>query len=62
MSETYLSDQQVADRYGVHRTTPRRWAKADPTFPKPIVLTPGSTRWALSALEAWEAAKADRAA
>lgn len=31
----YLSDVQVAARYGVHRTTPWRWAQADGSFPKP---------------------------
>ena len=25
MAETYLSDIQIAARYGVHRTTPWRW-------------------------------------
>ncbi|WP_432640113.1 helix-turn-helix transcriptional regulator [Albidovulum sp.] len=54
MAETYLPDTQVAARYGVHRTTPWRWDKTDPTFPKPVRLSPGCTRWKLSELEAWE--------
>lgn len=57
MLNTYLSDAQVAARYGVHRSTPWRWLKADPRFPKPFTLTPGCTRWKLTDLEAWEAAK-----
>ena len=52
-NETYLSDKQVAARYGVHRATPWRWSKSDPSFPKPIQLG-GVTRWRLSEIEAWE--------
>ena len=59
MPATYLSDRHLAERYNVHHLTPRRWLKADPSFPKPIRLTPGCTRWKLSDIEAWEAAKAD---
>jgi prophage regulatory protein len=51
---TYLSDQQVARRYGVHRSTPWRWVKADPTFPKPVILSPGCTRWKLVDIVVWE--------
>lgn len=54
MAEIYLPDTRVAARYGVHRTTPWRWDKTDPTFPKPVRLSPGCTRWKLSDLEAWE--------
>ncbi|WP_082351639.1 helix-turn-helix transcriptional regulator [Cypionkella psychrotolerans] len=58
MDESYCSDIQLAARFSVHRTTPWRWAKSDPTFPKPVVLTPGCTRWKLSDIETWEAGKA----
>lgn len=58
MTDTFLSDVQVASRYGVHRATPWRWVKSDPTFPKPVSLTPGCTRWRLSEIEAWESLKA----
>ena len=61
MQETYLSDRQIGARYSVHYLTPRRWLKADPTFPKPIRLTPGCVRWKLSGLEAWEAAQSQAA-
>lgn len=61
MSATYLTDRQIGNRYGVHHLTPRRWLKTDPTFPKPVRLTPGTTRWKLSDIEAWEAAKANAA-
>lgn len=53
----FLTDRQVANRYGVHRTTPWRWAKEDPTFPRPVKLG-GVTRWKLSEIEAWEAQRA----
>lgn len=56
--ETYLSDRQLGARFNVHHLTPRRWINTDPTFPKPIRLTPGCTRWKLSEIEAWERAKA----
>lgn len=62
MPEAYLSDRQLAARYNVHHLTPRRWEKTDPTFPRPVKLTPGCTRWRLSEIEAWEAAKAQTAA
>lgn len=58
----YLQDTQVAERYGVSRTTPWRWLKSDPTFPKPVSLSSGCSRWKLVDLETWEAAKAAHAA
>lgn len=57
MSDTYLTDTQIAARYGVHRTTPWRWVQKDKTFPKPLRLSPGCTRWKLSDIESWEAKK-----
>lgn len=61
MAETYLSDQQVARRYGVHRSTIWRWVKTDTDFPRPIVLSLGCTRWKLGEVEAWEARRASQA-
>ena len=55
MAETYLTDCQLAARYGVHRTTLWRWVKTNPDFPKPVTLSPGCTRWKLSMVEGWEA-------
>lgn len=53
----YVSDKQVAARYNVTRPTVWRWLKTDPTFPKPIYLSPGCTRWKLDEIESWEAAR-----
>jgi prophage regulatory protein len=53
----YLTDKQIAAMFGVSRITVWRWASTDPTFPSPIKLSPGCTRWKLSAIEAWEAGK-----
>lgn len=61
MADTYLSDTQLAARFGVHRSTPWRWAKADPTFPQPVKLSPGCSRWKLSEIEAWENRRATAA-
>ncbi|QYZ68889.1 helix-turn-helix transcriptional regulator [Neotabrizicola shimadae] len=55
----YLADRAVARRYGVHRSTPWRWLRSDPSFPKPVSLSPGCTRWRLEDLEVWEQGRAD---
>ncbi|MBU2962084.1 AlpA family phage regulatory protein [Citreicella sp. C3M06] len=62
MPDVYLSILQLAARYSVHRATPWRWIKSDSNFPKPVVLSPGCTRWKLSELEAWEKSKTTRPA
>lgn len=53
----YLSDAQIASRYGVSRQTVWRWAANDKKFPTPTKLSAGCTRWKLSDIESWEAAK-----
>lgn len=53
----YLSDVQIAFRYGVSRQTIWRWASCDPKFPAAIKLSAGCTRWKLSDIDAWESAK-----
>lgn len=60
MQEVYITDAQIAARYGVHRATPWRWAKTDPLFPRPLNLTAGCTRWKLSEIEAWELSKSSK--
>lgn len=55
---SFLPVKMVAERYGVSIETVWRWSRADKGFPRPISLSPGCTRWRLSDLENWEAAKA----
>lgn len=50
----FLSDQNLAARYEVHRATIWRWADVG-RFPKPVHLSPGCTRWRLADVRAWEA-------
>lgn len=56
-SAIYLSDAQIATRYGVSRQTVWRWTANDPKFPKSVKFSAGCTRWKLSDLEAWEILK-----
>lgn len=49
----YLTDRQLAERYGVNRATIWRWSQAG-RFPKPVQLTPGTTRWSLEDVERHE--------
>lgn len=62
MANRYLQDTEVADRYGTSRATVWRWTKTDPSFPKPVKLSPGCTRWPEDGLEAWERAKVEKSA
>ena len=50
----YLSDKQLAERFGVSRTTIWRWARSGSGFPKPVSLGPGVSRWHPSAIEKFE--------
>jgi predicted DNA-binding transcriptional regulator AlpA len=50
----FLKDSEVAERYSVSRPTVWRWAKSRPGFPHPVAIAEGTTRWAISALEAFE--------
>lgn len=56
----FLTDRQVADRYGIKRQTVWAWSSAG-TIPKPVKLSAGCTRWPLAALLAFEARKAGAA-
>jgi predicted DNA-binding transcriptional regulator AlpA len=62
MPDTYLSDKDLSDRYRITRNTVWRWHRERPDFPRAIRLSPGCTRWNLSAITAWEASKAEVAA
>ncbi|WP_386167200.1 helix-turn-helix transcriptional regulator [Sulfitobacter pontiacus] len=61
MNETYLSDLQLAARYGVNRITIWRWHRTNNKFPRAVTLSAGCTRWKLSEIEAWEAAQVEAA-
>lgn len=54
MNETFLSDADLADRFNVARQTVWRWHRSNPGFPRAVSLSPGCTRWKLSAIERWE--------
>lgn len=53
---TFLSVEQVAIRYNVSKDTIWRWRR-EGDFPKPIRLGPKVSRWRLSDLETYEAAR-----
>lgn len=46
----YLTTQQVADRYGISRTTVWRWIKAG-RLPEPVQIGPGIKRFSIAALQ-----------
>ena len=50
----YLSDTAVAQRYAVSRPTIWRWTKSLANFPQPAKLSPGTTRWRLTDLQAFD--------
>ncbi|MCP4316591.1 MAG: AlpA family phage regulatory protein [Hyphomicrobiales bacterium] len=52
--EVYLSVHDLCERYHVSKATIWRWVKDRPGFPKPIKLSPGTTRWRLSELVEFE--------
>lgn len=49
----YLTDRQVADRYGISRQTVWAWVDRE-GLPRPIKLTAGCVRWSVADLEQWE--------
>lgn len=52
--ETYLSDRQVASRFGVSRSAVWEWSKRLEGFPQPFNLSSGTTRWRLSEVTLFE--------
>ena len=49
----WVKGPQVDRRYGLTRTTRHRLRKADPNFPKPVLLPTGSERWDLESLDVY---------
>jgi prophage regulatory protein len=52
-SQMYLRVQQLAQRWDVSVPTVWRWT-ADGKIPSPLKLSPGTTRWRLDEIEAYE--------
>jgi prophage regulatory protein len=52
-TEIYVSVKRVAQRFEASAPTIWRWTAAG-TFPPPVKLSSGCTRWKLSDIEAWE--------
>ena len=50
----FWTDTELAARYSTHRTTVWRWA-AEGKFPRPVKLSPGTTRWRGEDVAAFEA-------
>ncbi|MEA3252504.1 MAG: AlpA family transcriptional regulator [Pseudomonadota bacterium] len=50
----FLTDVQVAERYGVSRPTVWRWASLG-KLPQPVRFSRGCTRWRMDQLEVLEA-------
>ncbi len=53
-AERYLTVRDVAQRFAISVQTVWRWAKERPEFPTPVELSPGTTRWRMSDLIAFE--------
>ena len=53
-----LKPTEVAARLGVTRGTVYKILRADPTFPRPIHITPKSPRWRPADVDAWVERKA----
>lgn len=53
----WLTVEELAERLQLHPQSVWRQARTDPSFPQPIRLTGGTTRWSRVQVEAWEAGK-----
>lgn len=60
---TFVTDKQLAERFGVHRSTIWRWEGGNAEgFPKSIQLSPNCRRWRLADIEEWEKSRASAVA
>jgi predicted DNA-binding transcriptional regulator AlpA len=60
--QTYLSDTDLAQRYGVSRTTIWRWHRNNSDFPRVISLSANTSRWRLADIETWESTAFEKSA
>lgn len=58
--QKFLSDTQLAERYGVSRSTIWRWSAKD-ILPPPVQLSPGCTRWDKDSVDKRDSARAKHA-
>lgn len=56
MTTIYLSDRDLAARYGVSRGTIWRWVRTR-RYPAPVRIGEAVTRWRMDAVTEWEAAR-----
>lgn len=56
----YLSADQLAQRYSVHVVTIWRWAQSG-RIPRPVKISPRTTRWRKDQIEAADAERANSA-
>ena len=49
----YITDREVAARYGVSRPTVWRWLR-EQHLPQPETIGPNTKRWRVSTLENWD--------
>jgi len=59
---SFMTVDEVAQRYSVSNATVWRWVKNDPSFPEPIKLSAGTSRWAEEQLRAFERHAFERSA
>lgn len=52
----YLSDKQLAERWGVSRSTVRRWVR-NKQLPPPTKLSSGCSRWSENIAQKFEATR-----
>ncbi len=48
----YYSDKQIAQKFGVNKSTIWRWVR-EKKFPTPVILSARCTRWESSEVEQW---------
>lgn len=55
----FLNKTEIANHIGLCRRSVAHLIKTDPTFPKPVYLTPSRPHWLDAAIDAWAQARSD---